>query len=106
MRELAARFIAAIIVGLRRIIVTLYLLLFLAVGAASGLYFWEAREEYARLRELEAGNRRRLAEAEARLREQEKILERLRNDPVYVEKVIRRRLGYARPEEYIFRFED
>ena len=51
-------------------------------------------------------SRRRLAEAEAKLREQEKILERLRNDPVYVEKVIRRRLGYAKPEEFIFRFED
>lgn len=91
---------------LRRIVVTLYLMLFLAVGATSGVYFWEAREEYNRLRRIEAESRRRLAEAEARLREQEKILERLRTDPVYVEKVIRRRLGYAKPEEFIFRFED
>lgn len=92
--------------SLRRIIVIVYLLLFLSVGVASGLYFWEAREEYARLRVLEAASRQRLAEVEARLAEQEKILERLRNDPVYVEKVIRRRLGYAKPEEFIFRFED
>jgi cell division protein DivIC len=93
-------------VNLRRVIVSVYLLLFLAVGAASGLYFWEAREEYNRLRAQEATSRRRLAEAEAKLAEQEKILERLRSDPVYVEKVIRRRLGYAKPEEFIFRFED
>ena len=92
--------------SLRRIIVSLYLLLFLAVGAASGIYFLEAREEYNRLRQQEAASRRRLVEAEAKLREQEKILERLRHDPVYVEKVIRRRLGYAKPEEFIFRFED
>ena len=92
--------------NLRRVIVSLYLLLFLAVGAASGVYFWDAREEYNRLRQLEAISRRRLAEAEARWREQEKVLERLRNDPVYVEKVIRRRLGYAKPDEFIFRFED
>lgn len=92
--------------SLRRIIVTLYLLLFLAVGVASGLYFWEAREEYARLKRSEAASQRRLAEVEARLAEQEKILERLRNDPVYVEKVIRRRLGYAKPEEFVFRFEE
>ncbi len=91
---------------LRRIIVVLYLLLFLAVGAASGVYFWQAREEYNRLKQIEASSRRRLAELEARLVEQEKILERLRNDPVYVEKVIRRRLGYAKPEEFIFRFEE
>lgn len=92
--------------NLRRIIVGLYLLLFLAGGAASGVYFWQAREEYVRLKEIEAASRRRLEEVEARLVEQEKILERLRNDPVYVEKVIRRRLGYARPEEFIFRFEE
>lgn len=92
--------------NVRSLIIGLYLLLFLAVGAASGLYFWEAREEYNRLRQIEAASRRRLAEAEARLVEQEKILERLRNDPVYVEKVIRRRLGYAKPDEFIFRFED
>jgi cell division protein FtsB len=93
-------------VSLRRIIVSVYLLLFLIVGAASGVYFLEAREEYNRLRQQEASSRRRLVEAEAKLREQEKILERLRHDPVYVEKVIRRRLGYAKPEEFIFRFED
>ena len=92
--------------NLRRIIVSIYLLLFLAVGAASGLYFWEAREEYNRLKRQEEISRRRLTEAEAKLKEQEKILERLRHDPVYVEKVIRRRLGYAKPEEFIFRFEE
>lgn len=92
--------------NLRRVIVTVYLLLFLAIGAASGIYFLDAREEYNRLQQQEAASRRRLAEMETKLREQEKILERLRTDPVYVEKVIRRRLGYAKPEEYIFRFED
>ena len=33
-------------------------------------------------------------------------LKRLRTDHAYVEKVIRRKLGYAKPEEYIFRFEE
>lgn len=91
---------------LRRFIVSLYLLLFLVIGVGSGMYFFDAREEYQRLKRLEAVSRQRLAEAQAKLDEQEKILERLRNDPVYVEKVIRRRLGYAKPEEYIFRFKD
>ena len=47
-----------------------------------------------------------VAEAELRLKYQEQVLERLRTDPAYVEKVIRRKLGYARPEEYVFRFEN
>ena len=93
-------------VNLRRFIVGLYLALFLGVGLASGVFFWRAQQEYVRLRGVELANRRKLAEAEQKLREQEKILDRLRTDPDYVEKVIRRRLGYARPGEYVFRFEE
>ena len=93
-------------VNLRRVIVGFYFLLFLGVGLTSGVIFLQARAEYDQLKQQEAASRRRLAEAEARLREQEKIIERLRTDPVYVEKVIRRRLNYAKPDEFIFRFED
>jgi len=32
------------------------------------------------------------------------VLERLRTDPEYVDKVIRRKLGYAKPDEFIFHF--
>jgi cell division protein FtsB len=55
---------------------------------------------------MEAESRQRLAQAEQRLRDQERVLERLRTDPAYVEKVIRRQLHYARPSELIFHFED
>lgn len=93
-------------VNLRRIIVALYLALFLGVAATSAFYFWQTQQEYDQLRELEATSRKKLADAEQKLREQDRILERLRTDPIYVEKVIRRRLFYAKPNEYIFRFED
>ena len=92
--------------NLRRFIVGLYLVLFLGVGLTSGAFFLQARAEYDQLRQQEAAGRARLAETEAKLREQEKIIDRLRNDPAYVEKVIRRRLNYAKPDEYIFRFEE
>ena len=83
----------------------LFLLLFLALAAGSGVFFWQTRREYNRLLEIEGRAKQRLAEAEQKLKEQEKILARLRSDPAYVEMVIRRRLGYAKPDEYIFRFE-
>lgn len=102
----SALLIGTSVVTFRRLIIGLYLLLFLVIGAASGLYFWDTREEYERLRKLQLASEQRLAEAEARLQEQEKTLERLRTDPVYVEKVIRKRLGYAKPDEYNFRFPD
>lgn len=93
------------IVNLRRLIISFYFLLFLTLAAGSGIFFWQTRQEYTTLRRTEAESRRRLAEAQEKLREQERILERLRTDPAYVERVIRRRLGYAKPDELIFRFE-
>ena len=90
---------------LRRIIVTFYLLLFLSVGAGSTVFFWQTRQEYNQLKSIEAATQRRLNEAQERLNDQECTLQRLRNDPAYVEMIIRRRLGYAKPDEFIFRFE-
>lgn len=92
--------------NLRRLIFSLYLAFFAAISVAAGLFFLDAREEYLRLRAIQVEDIRRLGEAEARLRDQEIILQRLRTDPAYVEKVIRRKLGYARPDETIFRFEN
>lgn len=89
----------------RRFIVTLYALLFAGMGVGAGALFLDARAEYLQLKQAEADGKRRLADAQARLAEQERILQRLRTDPEFVEKVIRQRLGYAKPDEYIYRFE-
>ena len=91
---------------LRGFIFILFLVFFAGLSAAAGFYFFDAREEYNRQKTVEAANRVRLAEAEEKLRDQERVLERLRTDPAYVEKVIRRKLGYAKSDEYIFRFEE
>jgi len=91
---------------LRRFIAILFFVLFAAICAASGLYFYDAREELNQLKAAEAENLRRLALTEERLREQDTTLDRLRNDPAYVEKVIRRKLNYAKPDELIFRFDE
>ena len=90
---------------LRRLLILVYLLLFVSVAAGSATFFWQTRAEYLRLKEIEAQSRERLDVAQKRLAEQERTLERLRTDPAYVEMVIRRRLGYAREDEQIFRFE-
>ncbi|PTY04766.1 septum formation initiator [Opitutaceae bacterium EW11] len=90
---------------LRRLIIAFYLLLFLSLAAGSGVFFLQTKREYTRLQQMEAQSKVRLAEAEQKLREQERVLERLRTDPAYVEMIIRQRLGYSKPDEYIFRFE-
>ena len=69
------------------------------------MFFLQTRREYNQLLLAEAESKRQLAETQVKLREQERILDRLRNDPAFVEMAIRRRLGYAKPNEMIFRFE-
>lgn len=91
-------------VNLRRLIVSVYLLVFLSLVAGSGMFFWQTRQEYNRLLHAEALARLRVTEAKNRLREQELVLQRLRNDSAYVEMVIRKRLRYAKPGERIYLF--
>jgi cell division protein DivIC len=94
-----------IAVNARRVVILIYTLLFFALSTVFGVSLWQTRAEYLQLRAQEAVSRRRLAEAEQRLQEQQQILVRLRTDPAYVERIIRQQLGYAKPDEFIFRFE-
>jgi cell division protein DivIC len=90
----------------RRIIALLYIVLLTAFGFGAGALYLDARAEYNALQQTQAASRANLAAARARLFEQERTLERLKSDSQFVEKMIRKRLGYARPGEVIFRFED
>lgn len=90
---------------MRRLLLTLYSLVFVVLAAGTVTFFWQTRAEYQRLREIERVTAERLRVAEARLVEQQEMLQRLQNDPAFIEMVIRRRLGYAKPDELIFRFE-
>jgi cell division protein FtsB len=87
-------------------ILSLYVLLFAGLGVAGGYLFLDARHEYSRLVQVETLNRQRLTEAQEKLKDQERVLDRLRNDPAYVDQVIRKNLLLAKPDEEIFRFED
>jgi cell division protein DivIC len=90
--------------NLRRLLFVLFVLLFAGSGVAVGIFFIDTRDEYLRLKGIQTENLRRLNEAQARLQEQERVLERLRTDPSYVERVIRLKLGYTKPDEQVFRF--
>ncbi len=81
-------------------------MLFAAVVLWAATFFIQMHREWTALNVQEINNQRRLAEANARLQEQEKYLDQLRHDPALVEQIIRQKLGYAREREFIFRFED
>ncbi|HEY5078988.1 MAG TPA: septum formation initiator family protein [Opitutaceae bacterium] len=92
--------------NLRKVIVSLYIVLIAGLGVTGAVLFKDANDEFSQLKQVEASNRRRLAEEKQRLDDQERVLQRLRSDPQYVDRVIRMKLGYAKPDEYIYRFEN
>jgi cell division protein FtsB len=95
-------------VNYQRLISSVYMLLVAAAVVFAGYWFWqfwESRLEYTRLLQDENKTRVLLAEARQKLRDDQRTLERLRTDPAFVDTIIRRRLGYAKPGELIFRFE-
>lgn len=88
-----------------RLIALLYLVLLAGCGVWAGALFLDARAEYDQLCQINASSAAKLAAAEARFREQEVILERLRTDPEFVATTIRRQLAYGKPGEVTFRFD-
>jgi len=89
-----------------RLLATFYAVLFLALSLFAGISFVQTYQELKNLRAQEAESRRRLADAEERLKEQERYLAQLSSDPEFVENVIRKKLGYAHPSEVVFRFQE
>jgi len=80
--------------------------MFVGIVLFAGVFFLEMHQELTAHRAQEDANRRRLAAAQAKLEEQRKYLDRLQHDPALVETIIRKKLGYVRPDEFVFRFED
>lgn len=89
-----------------KLIQGIFTVLFAAITLWAVAFFVQMHRDLKTLRAQQAANQRQLAEAEARLQQQEKYLDRLRHDPVLVEQLIRQKLGYAKGEEFIFRFEE
>jgi cell division protein DivIC len=89
-----------------RLIQVIFAVVFVAVTLWAAAFFVQMHRELKVLRAQEAANQRRLAQAEERLRQQERYLDRLRHDPALVELLIRQKLGYAKGDEFVFRFEE
>ncbi len=91
---------------MQRLVTIVMALVFVAMAAGSTTVFFQTKAEYEQRQQTERLVKERLRIAQDRLKEQEEMLQRLRSDPDYVSLVIRRRLGYAKPEELVFRFEN
>ncbi len=90
--------LAQIILGL------LSALLVLVVLSFSALFLQSYREyEYFKSKELEL--EKQLSHLKEKISQKEKYLDLVLHEPDFLERVVRQKLGYARPEETIYRFE-
>ena len=80
--------------------------LFAGATLWAAAFFVQMERDLMTLKQQEKANQRRLDEALARLQEQQKYLEQLQRDPALVEQIIRQKLGYAKSQEFVFRFEE
>ena len=92
--------------SLGRFLATLYTVVFLALSAFAGISFMQTYQELNNMQTQETETRQKLQVAEQELREQQRMLAQLRSDPQYVESMIRRKLGYAKQGETVFRFRE
>jgi cell division protein DivIC len=90
----------------RRLLLACFVVLLAGLTVLVAVFFYQTRQEYVRLRAMNADINRQLVDAQMRLEQQETILRRLKTDPAYVERVIRSKLGYAKPDEQIFRAQE
>jgi len=93
-------------VNFSKVIQVIFVVAFAAITLWATTFFVQMHRELKALRAQETANQRRLEEAEARLAQQEKYLDRLKHDPALVEVLIRQKLGYAKGDEFVFRFEE
>ncbi len=92
--------------SLGRFLASFYAVVFLALSAFAGISFMQTYQELGNMRTQATETRQKLQVAEQEMREQERMLAQLRSDPQYVESMIRRKLGYAKQGETVFRFRE
>ena len=75
-------------------------------GVLSAALILQARRELLHYSQEEQGLRDQLKDLQLQLDQRQESLERLENDPAFLEREVRQRLGYSKPDEDIFRFEN
>lgn len=84
--------------------VALILFLGVLIGIGTGLY--RAWVEYEAMETRQSSLREDLDKAQEQRSERDRYLRLLLEDPEFRERVARERLGYSKPGEIIFRFEE
>lgn len=87
-------------------------LLLMLVGMLCVMLFFfgglllKTHREFQNFKERETRIESKFIQARKEFAQKEAYLARLLEDPEFLERVVRERLGYARPDELLFRFSD
>src|SRR5690606_34790121 len=91
---------------LEKYVLSLFCGSFVAAGVCSSVLLGNTYREHTHIKSRDGYYEQKVAEMEPQLKEKEESLHRLRHDPAFIDRVIRQRLGYAKPGELVFRFEE
>ena len=82
-----------------------FLIAFLLAGGFAGSYAYKRYQTLEATRDGESEALSHLAELEAKTESKRRSLQLMKQDHEYVERMIRQKLNYAKPEEIVFKFE-
>ncbi len=86
------------------ILLTTFMLLCVGALVIMAIELYETRNQLTYLQKRHADYRERIQQIEQDLAAKDEYLDKLLTDPIFLERVVRERLGYSRPEEWIYRF--
>ena len=86
-------------------VIGVLVLLLMAVSIAFGTVLLQTYREYRHLQRREASLQSELVELRQQQHRQEEYLRLMLEDPAFMERVVREKLGYVRPDETVFLFD-
>lgn len=92
-------------VFLGKVLFYIYLAVFAGLSVFFCIFLQQTYREYTTLKHRQEQYTRQVEQAEQELAYKKHYYENLHNNPEFVERVVRQKLGYAKPGEILFRFE-
>jgi cell division protein DivIC len=91
---------------IERVVVWGFVVIFCLVVFFVGLTIIHTNRECNNIKTQEAQAKIQLIQIQSEFEKKQQYLDFMCNDPEFFERVVRQKLGYARPDETIFHFED
>ena len=92
--------------GRRKAVLAMLILMGLTLSVFFGSLILQTYREYQNFKQREQAAEAKLQQTQEKFLQKEAYIARLLDDPEFLERVARERLGYSKPDEVLFRFEE